>query len=247
MPWRTSPAVRRLLDRRLPALRGAGPRVEDAVATAADLATAGYRVAFDHVPPSDAADPAGELRELIDRVHDAGLAARSELTVPVELLGAPAAEQLVVAAQEAEVGVALAGPPELVLPLAGRFPEAGVVVPAARPEAEDHCRALAGGRVRLVGGRGAAVDLAFVRCLNVLMAGSGHPGIGTTDPRLVAIAGERAAWNDRSPDSWEYVMTWRVRTEQQQRLLAGGYAVRVALPSGAGAVRPVLERLAGRR
>ncbi|WP_091376700.1 hypothetical protein [Geodermatophilus sp. DSM 45219] len=56
--------------------------------------------------------------------------------------------------------------------------------------------------------------------------------VGTTDPRLVAIAGERAAWSDRDPDSWEYVMPWQVRREQQRRLVAGGYRVRVVLRSG---------------
>jgi proline dehydrogenase len=64
------------------------------------------------------------------------------------------------------------------------------------------------------------------------MSGAGRPGVCTSDPRLVAIAGERAAWNERDPDSWEYVMPWQVRSEQQRRLVAGGYRVRVVLRSG---------------
>jgi proline dehydrogenase len=143
--------------------------------------------------------------------------------------------------------VALDGDPGRVDALAAHLSEPVVVVRADRPGAEQRCRALAGGRVRLVGGRGAAADLAFVRCLNVLMAGGGRPAVGTTDPRLVAIAGERAAWNERTPDSWEYVMPWRVRTEQQRRLVAGGYGVRVAVPSGEGAAVAPLRRLVGRR
>ncbi|SFK34691.1 hypothetical protein [Geodermatophilus ruber] len=238
--------VRRLLGRPLAALAGAGPRVDDAVRVAGELTASGRAVALEHVPAAGAADPAAELRDLVGRVSAAGLSARCELTVPVERLGVPAAVALAGAAREAGLGVALAGAGELVRPLAARLPGAGVVVPADRPGAEEDCRALAEGPVRLTGGRGAAADLAFVRCLNVLMAGGGRPGIGTTDPRLVAIAGERAAWNERAPDTWEYVMPWRVRTDEQRRLVAGGYGVRVALPSGEGAAAAVLRRLAGR-
>ena len=85
--------------------------------------------------------------------------------------------------------------------------------------------------MRLTAGRGARADLAFVRCLNVLMAGGGHPAVATADPRLVAIAGERAAWNERTPDSWEHVMPYRATTLLRRTLVAGGYAVRVLLPS----------------
>jgi proline dehydrogenase len=88
--------------------------------------------------------------------------------------------------------------------------------------------------VRLTAGRGARADLAFVRCLNVLMAGGGHPAVATADPRLVAIAGERAAWNDRTPESWEHVMPYGVRVHDRRRLLAAGYRVRVVVASGRG-------------
>jgi proline dehydrogenase len=114
------------------------------------------------------------------------------------------------------------------------LPAARIVVPAAEPGAESWCRDLAGGRVRLTAGRGARADLAFVRCLNVLMAGGGHPAVATADPRLVAITGERAAWNDRTPDSWEHVMPYRVRRYDRRRLLAAGYRVRVAVGSRGG-------------
>ena len=100
--------------------------------------------------------------------------------------------------------------------------------------------------MRLTEGRGAAADLAFVRCLNVLMAGDGHPEIAAADRRLIAIAGERAAWNGRTPDSWEHVMPFHVLTDEQHRLVAGGYTVRVAVPSGRGAAALVARRLGGR-
>ena len=65
------------------------------------------------------------------------------------------------------------------------------------------------------------------------MTRAGRPSVGTTDPRLVPIAAERAAWNE-GLDSLEYVMPWQVRSEQQRRLVAGGYRVRVVLRPGPG-------------
>ena len=235
-----TPPVRRLLD----VLPRTGRRVADPVRAAAEATAAGCAVALEHTP---AADAATELRDLVARVAGAGLAGACELTVPVDRLGAAAAG-VVGAAADAGLDVALDGAPAAVDALATAAGPVTVVVRAADAGAEERCRALAGGRVRLTGShlagrRGAAADLAFVRCLDVLMSGAGRPGVGTTDPRLVAIAGERAAWNERAVDSWEYVMPWQVRSEQQRRLIAGGYRVRVVLRSGPAA--PVLRR-AGR-
>jgi hypothetical protein len=244
-PQTPSP-VRGLLGRRLAAVAGAGPEVDDAVRVAAEVVASGATVALEHVPAAGAADPAAELRRLVAGVARAGLAASCQLTVPVDRLGAPTAAAVAEAALDAGLGVALAGATDAAAPLAARFPDAAVVVTAGRPGAEQCCRTLAGGRVRLTEGRGTAADLAFVRCLTVLMAGPGRPSIGTTDPRLVAIAGERAAWNERAPESWEYVMPWKVRTGQQRRLVAGGYAARVAVPSGEGTAPAALRRLVGR-
>ncbi len=128
----------------------------------------------------------------------------------------------------AGLSVVLAGPAALVDDV--RRSHAGVVVPAVEPGAEDRCRALADGRVRLVAPRRRGwADLAFVRCLNVLMAADGHPGIAVSDPRLIAIAGERAAWNGRTSDSWELVMPYGVLVSEQRRLVAAGSVVRVAV------------------
>jgi len=67
------------------------------------------------------------------------------------------------------------------------------------------------------------------------MAEEGRPGIAVSDPRLIAIAGERAAWNGRPPDSWELVMPYGILTDERRRLVAAGDAVRVTvteLPGG---------------
>ncbi|HEV7212092.1 MAG TPA: hypothetical protein VGN47_10320 [Blastococcus sp.] len=227
---------RPLLRRILVGPRSVGPDTEDAVRAAAELAAAGHPVALEHVP-GPAADVAGELADLIGRVHAAGLAPACELTLPAGRLASTAVRALAATARNAGLAVVLAGPAGAADALAAVLPEAAVVVPAGEADAESQCRALAGGRVRLTQGRGAAADLAFVRCLNVLMAGSGHPSVAATDPRLIAITGERAAWNGRTPDSWEHVMPFRVRTEEQQRLAAAGYTVRVAVRSGHAGVR----------
>jgi proline dehydrogenase len=204
------------------------PGTGGALRLAAELVDDGFSVALEldgGLFPLDV--PAAEYAELATLVAEAGLSAHCELTLPVDRLGADAA----VALAETGTAVALAGPRNAVTAAASRLPAARIVVPAAEPGAESWCRALAGRRVRLTAGRGARADLAFVRCLNVLMAGGGHTAVATADRRLIAITGERAAWNDRTPDSWEHVMPYRVRSYDRRRLLAAGYRVRVVVGS----------------
>jgi proline dehydrogenase len=219
----------------------AGARPEDAVGVAAELVAEGRVVALEPVPGSaDAA--AAEFQALAAQVRTAGLAGSCVLTVPVDLLG----RQGAVDVADAGLPVVLSGAGEAVDALAGDLPEAGVVVPAVEPGAEGRCRDLGSRHVRLLSGRGAGADLAFVRCLNVLMAAGGRPAVATADLRLIAIAGERAAWNGRSPDSWEHVMPYGVRTAEQRRLAAAGLTVRVAVPSGRGAAVATARTLVGR-
>jgi proline dehydrogenase len=241
----TRPELRRWLGRSLPTRYVAGPGIDDAVRVAGRLVASGRRVALEHTA-ADPADDEAELSVLIDRVHAAGLAPDCDLTLATGRLGAARASSLAAAASAAGLGIALNGPAADVDPLAAGLSDAAVVVPTRDPGAEERCRARAGGRVWLADGRGAAADLAFVRCLNVLMAGAGRPGVATTDPRLIAIAGERAAWNQRSADSWEHVMPCGIRTDEQRRLVAAGYRVRVTVPSGTGALAAVARRLGGR-
>jgi proline dehydrogenase len=224
------PLVGRVLTGVLSGRLVAGPRVEDAVRVAGELVADGRRVALEHVPGPEN-DAAAEFATLIGEIHAAGLAGQCELTLPA----GPSTTELLRAA--ASVGLAVAS--------TGELPGATVIVRAGEADAERRCRSLASGGVRLSEGRGSAADLAFVRCLNVLMAGDGRPEIATADRRLIAIAGERAAWNGRALDSWEYVMPFRVLTDEQHRLVAGGHAVRVAVTSGPGAAALVVRRLGG--
>jgi proline dehydrogenase len=223
--------------------------VDLALRAAEELVGEGFPVALDHRPEQpDAA--AAEFAGLLNRVHAAGLAGSCDVSLPVALLGAGTARDLAASADLLGVAVTLTEPDAEFDAVADGLSAAGagLEVPAAGPGAEARCRRWAGGRVRLLGGRGAG--LAFVRCLNVLMAGAGTPGIATTDPRLVAIAGERAAWYERPPESWEYVMPRRIRTDERQRLAAAGYRVRVRVPSGrapgARALASLAQRLTGR-
>lgn len=194
------------------------PSTADPVEVVRGLVADGCAVAFEQLPGDDVAA----------RLTDSGLAPHCEVTLDVDRLGPALVRDLVAASG---MPVALSGPAAAVDGLARDLPGVRVVVRAEEPLAEARCRTLSDRRVRLVAGRRAA-DRTFVRCLTILMAGDGHAGIAASSPRLIAIAGERAAWNGRSPDSWEHVLPYRVRTEEQQRLVAGGYAVRVVLTAG---------------
>ena len=194
------------------------PGTGDVLRRVAELVDGGFSVALEP-------GPAADLPDLCARLTDTRLAAHCELTVPVNRAGEAHA------LAESGLSLAVAGARDAVTAAAAGLPAVRIVVPAAEPGAESWCRDVADRRVRLTSGRGARADLAFVRCLNVLMAGGGQPALATADPRLVAIIGERAAWNDRTPDSWEHVMPYGVRVHAQRRLLAAGYRVRVAIGS----------------
>ncbi len=139
------------------------------------------------------------------------------------------------------------------------FPTTGAVVQAYLRRTEADCKELAasGSRVRLCKGAYSEpesvayqarldVDKSYVRCLNTLMAGDGYPMFATHDPRLIAIAEERARWFDRTPDSFEFQMLYGIRPEEQRRLAAEGYTVRVYVPYGTEWYGYLMRRMAER-
>jgi proline dehydrogenase len=139
------------------------------------------------------------------------------------------------------------------------FPTTGAVLQSYLRRTEADCRdlATAGSRVRLCKGAydepesvafrdRAEVDKSYVRCLNVLMAGAGRPMVATHDPRLVAIAQDRARANGRAPDSWEFQMLYGIRPHEQERLAAAGHPVRVYTPFGVDWYGYFMRRLAER-
>ncbi|MFC6092056.1 proline dehydrogenase family protein [Saccharothrix lopnurensis] len=137
------------------------------------------------------------------------------------------------------------------------FPWVGAVLQAYLKRTEQDCRDLAhaGSRVRLCKGAyrepaavafqdKAEVDLSYVRCLRVLMEGSGYPMVASHDPRLVAIAGELASRRPKS--SYEFQMLYGIRPEEQRRLAAEGHRVRVYVPYGDEWYGYFMRRLAER-
>jgi proline dehydrogenase len=139
------------------------------------------------------------------------------------------------------------------------FPATGAVLQAYLRRTEGDCRELAtpGSRVRLVKGAykepesvafqsAVDVDRSFVRCLNILMSNPGYPMVATHDPRLIAIAQDRARWFDRSPDEFEFQMLYGVRPQEQHRLAGEGYRVRVYVPYGTQWYGYLMRRLAER-
>src|ERR1044072_2414101 len=49
------------------------------------------------------------------------------------------------------------------------------------------------------------------------MSGEGYPMVATHDPRLIAIAEDRARWFDRSGGEYEFQLLYGVRPEEQAR------------------------------
>ena len=137
------------------------------------------------------------------------------------------------------------------------FPETGGVLQAYLRRTESDCRDLSygGSRVRLCKGayqepvsvayqRKRDVDLAYVRCANILLAGDGYPMFATHDPTLVSIAAERAETAAKS--AFEFQMLYGIRPDEQRRLASAGYTVRVYVPYGAQWYGYLMRRLAER-
>jgi proline dehydrogenase len=138
-------------------------------------------------------------------------------------------------------------------------PATGAVLQAALLRTEEDAKNLAvtGSRVRLVKGayrepaavahqEKKAVDAAYVRCLEILMAGPGYPMVGSHDPALIQRAHELAAQHSRAADSWEVQMLYGIRPDEQRRLAAGGTRVRAYVPYGVDWYAYFMRRLAER-
>ena len=139
------------------------------------------------------------------------------------------------------------------------FPWVGAVLQSYLHRTEADCRDLAheGSRVRLCKGAykepesvafqdGADVDLSYVRCLKVLMAGEGYPMVASHDPRLVEIAQALANHHGRSPDTYEFQMLLGVRTAEQKRIADRGHQMRVYVPFGEDWYGYLVRRMAER-
>jgi proline dehydrogenase len=138
-------------------------------------------------------------------------------------------------------------------------PGTGAVLQAMlhRTEGDAKLLAVPGSRVRLVKGAYAEppavahqdrreVDAAYVRCLEILMRGGGYPMVGSHDPAMITEARRLARQADRRPDSWEIQMLYGIRPDEQRRLSANGFQVRVYTPYGIDWYGYFIRRLAER-
>ncbi|MEU7532480.1 proline dehydrogenase family protein [Saccharothrix sp. NPDC042600] len=210
---------------------------------------------------------------LLDRLHDVGLAADAEVSVKLSAVGQALDERLAldnasrVCAAAEQCGTTVTLDMEdhtttdstlrVLAELRRAWPDTGAVLQAYLRRTLDDCVALAGTRVRLCKGAYAEpasvafvdpheVDLNYVRCANVLLAGGGYPMFATHDPRLVEIVGERSRWYGRSVENFEFQMLYGVRPTEQRRLAAEGHVVRVYVPFGEQWYGYLMRRLAER-
>lgn len=139
------------------------------------------------------------------------------------------------------------------------FPWLGVALQAYLRRTLGDCRefAAAGARIRLCKGAydepaavayrdPSAVTDAYLRCLRVLMAGSGYPMVASHDPAIVEEVPALAREAGRAATDFEYQMLYGIRDDEQRRLAASGNRVRVYVPFGTQWYGYFMRRLAER-
>jgi proline dehydrogenase len=139
------------------------------------------------------------------------------------------------------------------------FPWLGVVLQAYLRRTYGDCEQLAasGVRVRLCKGAydepgsvayrdAAAVTDSYLRCLTVLMAGSGYPMVASHDPAVIDAVPALAREAGRGADDFEYQMLYGIRDAEQLRLASDGNQVRVYVPFGTQWYGYFMRRLAER-
>ncbi len=226
-----------------------GPGREQALELAEELLAADLAVTL---APLDAdEDPRTLLAELQRRGHRYHLAVQLPAATvardpDLARLARAAGTPLVLDATGRD-GTSTQAALDLLAELRKEYPGTAVLLAADLHRTEDDCRQLAheGSRVvlsavapRLSGGEEPwftdphEADRSAVRCLKVLMAGSGHPVLASEDPRLVRVAVSLAGRHSRRPGTYEFRMVRGGRPDEQRRLAAIGESVRVLVPYG---------------
>lgn len=139
------------------------------------------------------------------------------------------------------------------------FPWLGTVLQAYLRRTLGDCEqfAAAGARIRLCKGAydepvsvayrdRAAVTDSYLRCLRVLMAGSGYPMVASHDPVIIAAMPALADEFARGAGDFEYQMLYGIRDAEQRRLADTGSHVRVYVPFGSQWYGYLVRRLAER-
>ena len=147
----------------------------------------------------------------------------------------------------------------IVRDLRSEFAWLGTVLQAYLRRTLDDCSefAASGARIRLCKGaydepasvahrdRDAVTD-SYLRCLQVLMAGSGYPMVATHDPMVISAVPSLVRESGRSARDFEYQMLYGIRDGEQRRLADAGNQVRVYVPFGTQWYGYFMRRLAER-
>ncbi len=139
------------------------------------------------------------------------------------------------------------------------FPWLGSVLQAYLRRTLSDCEELAaaGARIRLCKGAydepasvayrdDAAVTESYLRCLRVLMAGSGYPMVASHDPVIIDAVPGMVRESHRAVGDFEYQMLYGIRDDEQRRLAGAGNQVRVYVPFGTQWYGYFMRRLAER-
>ena len=139
------------------------------------------------------------------------------------------------------------------------FDWVGTVLQAYLKRTEADCEefAAAGARIRLCKGAydepasvayrdGDDVTDSYLRCLRVLMAGSGYPMVASHDPAIIDAVPALCREFKREVDAFEYQMLYGIRDAEQRRLVEDGNHVRVYVPFGTEWYGYFVRRLAER-
>jgi proline dehydrogenase len=147
----------------------------------------------------------------------------------------------------------------IVRELRTEFPWLGTVLQAYLKRTEGDCRefAASGARIRLC--KGAydepasvayrdrnEVTASYLRCLRVLMGGSGYPMVASHDPAIIGAVAAMARETGRGVDDFEYQMLYGIRAAEQLRLVGAGNHMRVYVPFGIEWYGYFVRRLAER-
>jgi proline dehydrogenase len=147
----------------------------------------------------------------------------------------------------------------IVRDLRADFPWLGTVLQAYLKRTVGDCEefAASGARIRLCKGaydepasvayrdRDDVTD-SYLRCLQVLMAGSGYPMVASHDPQIVDAVPAMVRENNRGADDFEYQMLYGIRDAEQRRLADDGNHVRIYVPFGTQWYGYFVRRLAER-
>ncbi|RDH77860.1 proline dehydrogenase [Mycolicibacterium moriokaense] len=147
----------------------------------------------------------------------------------------------------------------IVRDLRTEFPWLGTVLQAYLKRTQADCEefAASGARIRLCKGaydepasvayrdRDDVTD-SYLRCLQVLMAGTGYPMVASHDPEIIDAVPALVRENGRSADDFEYQMLYGIRDAEQRRLAGAGNHVRIYVPFGTQWYGYFVRRLAER-